>query len=69
MLWKVLNCINTDKILPENMVKSDPIGLNSFIFMFYKKLVERMRRFCPVSDRKAKQVDYTVDQGSGTYSS
>ena len=29
---KVLSCINTDKIFPENMFKSYPVGFNSLIF-------------------------------------
>jgi len=31
-MWKILSCISADKILPENMVKSDPIRFKSYIF-------------------------------------
>ena len=67
MLCKVLSCINADKILPENMVISDPISFNSFIFDVYKKLNGRMRCLWPVSVTKSKQV-YCKCNGYQTFS-
>jgi len=54
-LWNVLSCINADKILPENMVISDPISFNSFTFDVYMKLNGRMTCLYPVSVTKSKQ--------------
>jgi len=58
-MWKVISCINTDKILPENMGKRDPIRFYSFI--------ERMGHLCQISDTKAK-IKY-CSSGSPTYRS
>jgi len=46
-MWKVLSCINADKILPENMDKNVILlDLTDLFLVLYKKLNGRMGHLC-----------------------
>ena len=52
---EILCCMNTDKILPGNMVIRDPISFTKLLLILFKKLNGRIRHLCLVSVRKSRQ--------------